>query len=83
MPEYLSKTQPVDTTPPAQVSVGPPPQKGGGIGPSKTRLALAFMIAATSDAVSYVTELVPPVQWTVDLMTAHLLFMILGWQWVL
>jgi hypothetical protein len=38
------------------------------------------MIAATSDAVSYVTELVPLVQWTVDLMTALLLFMILGWQ---
>ena len=34
---------------------------------SKTRLALAFLVAAASDVVSYGTAFVPPVQWTVDL----------------
>ena len=39
----------------------------------KTRLALAFVVAATSDLISYGTELVPPVQWAVDRATAFLL----------
>ena len=75
MPEHLSKTQPADITPPLQ--------EGRKAGLSRTRLALAFLVAMTSDVVSYFTELVPPVQWAVDLVTALLLFMILGWQWAL
>jgi uncharacterized membrane protein YtjA (UPF0391 family) len=51
--------------------------------PSKIRLALAFLVAAASDAVSYGTEWVPPVQWAVDLTTALLLFGLLGWRWAL
>lgn len=50
---------------------------------SKTRLALAFLVAAVSDVVSYGTAFVPPVQWTVDLVTALLLFGLLGWRWAL
>jgi len=50
---------------------------------SKTRLALAFLVAAVLDVVSYGTAFVPPVQWTVDLMTALLLFGLLGWRWAL
>jgi hypothetical protein len=50
---------------------------------SKTRLALAFLMAAVSDVVSYGTAFVPPVQWTVDLVTALLLFGLLGWRWAL
>jgi hypothetical protein len=51
--------------------------------PSKTRLALAFLVAAASDAVSYGMAWVPPVQWAVDLVTALLLFGLLGWRWAL
>jgi uncharacterized membrane protein YtjA (UPF0391 family) len=51
--------------------------------PSKARLALAFLVAAASDAVSYGTAWVPPVQWAVDLATALLLFGLLGWRWAL
>jgi len=51
--------------------------------PSKTRLALAFLVAAASDVVSYGTAFVPPVQWTVDLVTALLLFGLLGWRWAI
>jgi hypothetical protein len=47
---------------------------------SKTRLALAFLVAAASDAVSYGTAFVPPVQWMVALVTALLLFGLLGWR---
>jgi hypothetical protein len=51
--------------------------------PSKTRLALAFLVAVASDAVSYGMAWVPPVQWAVDLVTALLLFGLLGWRWAL
>ena len=50
---------------------------------SKSRLALAFLVAAVSDIVSYGTAFVPPVQWTVDLVTALLLFVLLGRRWAI
>jgi hypothetical protein len=49
----------------------------------RRRLILAFAVAAVSDVVSVWTELVPPVQWAVDIGTAALLFMILGFRWLL
>ena len=52
-------------------------------GPSWTRFAAAFGIAALSDALSFWTEFVPPVQWTVDLLTAALLFLVLGRRWAI
>jgi hypothetical protein len=75
MPEPLTNTYPVYTTPPTKASGGPPLQEAGRAGLSKTRLAMAFLVAATSDVVSFWTEFVPPVQWTVDVVTALLLFM--------
>jgi hypothetical protein len=51
--------------------------------PSLKRLAIAFGVAALSDALSFWTEFVPPVQWTVDLLTAALLFLILGRRWAI
>ena len=50
---------------------------------SKKRLALALVVAVVSDAFSAWLTFVPPVQWTLDGMTALALFAILGWQWVL
>ena len=49
----------------------------------RTRLATAFAIAAVSDVLSVWLEFVPPVQWTLDLATAALLFLTLGRQWML
>jgi hypothetical protein len=83
MPEHLTNTYPVNITPPTKASGGPPLHEAGRAGLSKTRLAMAFLVAATSDVVSFGTEVVPPVQWTVDFVTALLLFMILGWRWAL
>ena len=51
--------------------------------PSKTRLALAFLVAVASDVVSYGMAWLPPVQWSVDLVTALVLFGLLGWRWAL
>jgi hypothetical protein len=51
--------------------------------PSWKRLAVAFTLAALSDVVSFWTELVPPVQWVLDLGTAILLFLILGRRWAI
>ena len=53
------------------------------VGPSTTRLTLAFLVAAASDVVSYGTVFAPPVQWGVDVVTAVLLFGLLGWRWAL
>jgi hypothetical protein len=83
MPEPLTNTYPVNTTPPTKASGGPPLHEAGRAGLSKTQFAMAFLVAATSDVVSFGTEVVPPVQWTIDVVTALLLFMILGWRWAL
>ena len=50
---------------------------------SKRRLALAFAIAALSDGLAVLLTLTPPVEWAVDLVTAVLLFIVLGRQWIL
>lgn len=50
---------------------------------SKKRLAAAFALAALSDALSLFLTFTPPLQWALDLVTALLLFIVLGWQWVM
>jgi len=50
---------------------------------SKKRLALAFAIAASADAIGVFTAPLPPIVWLVDIVTAILLFMVLGWHWLL
>ena len=72
MSEDLAKAQPTR-----------PPLPAPAARPSNTRLALAFLVAAASDIVSYGTAFVPPVQWTVDLVTALLLFVLLGRRWAI
>jgi hypothetical protein len=47
------------------------------------RLAAAFSVAAVSDFFSAWLEFVPPLQWTLDLLTAGSLFLILGRQWLI
>ncbi len=47
------------------------------------RLALAFTIAAVADGLSIFLTLTPPIQWAIDVVTAILLFMVLGRQWIL
>jgi hypothetical protein len=47
------------------------------------KLALALGVAGVSDLVSFWTELIPPLQWAVDLSTALLLFLILGRRWAI
>jgi len=68
---------------PAQIRPAVPPAPATGTGPSKTRFVLAFLVAAVSDVISAGTEVVPPVQWAVDVTTALLLFGLLGWRWAL
>jgi len=49
---------------------------------TKRRKALAFAIAALSDAVSFATSFAPPAQLAVDAVTAVLLW-VLGFRWQL
>ncbi len=51
--------------------------------PSRVRFAMAFGVAAISDVASMLTEFAPPIQWGIDLVTAGLLFLILGRRWAL
>jgi len=48
---------------------------------SVSRLAVAFVIAGVSDGAF--ASLAPPIVWVVDVVTAALLFVVLGWQWLL
>jgi hypothetical protein len=50
---------------------------------SRMQLVIAFAIAALSDAVSIFVTVAPPIAWGVDLVTAALLFIVLGWRWLL
>lgn len=50
---------------------------------TRLRLALALSVAVVSDVVSILATFIPPIQWIVDIVTAVLLFVILGWQWPL
>ena len=50
---------------------------------SGRRLALAIVIAALGDGLSLLLTLTPPLQWAVDIVTALLLFAVLGRQWIL
>ena len=47
------------------------------------RIATAFTIAVVSDLLSVWLEFVPPAQWALDVVTAVLLFLILGRQWMI
>ena len=49
----------------------------------KKRLIAAFAVAAVSDVCSAFLEFAPPLQWTLDIVTAGLLFLILGRQWMI
>ena len=50
---------------------------------SVLRLALAFVIAGVSDIIGAFANLAPPIGWAVDVVTAAVLFIVLGWQWLL
>ena len=49
----------------------------------KKRLVAAFAVAAISDGLSFWLVIALPVQWAVDLVTALLLFLLLGRKWVI
>jgi len=50
---------------------------------AKRRIVLALAVAVVSDILSAWLEFVPPLQWTLDIVTALALFAILGRQWAL
>lgn len=59
------------------------PAQTGSIPLSNKRLGLALAIAAIADVVGIFVTGAPPLVWAVDLVTAILLFMVLGWRWLL
>jgi hypothetical protein len=59
------------------------PTVAGTLRLSKKCLGWAIAIAAISDAISAFVTLAPPIVWVGDLVTATLLFIVLGWHWLL
>ena len=51
--------------------------------PSRTRLGIAFGVAAVSDLFAIFTTIAPPAQLALDVGTAAVLFLILGRRWAL
>jgi hypothetical protein len=47
------------------------------------RLIVALVIAGLSDVVCALFVLAPPIVWGIDVLTAGLLFVVLGWHWLL
>ncbi len=50
---------------------------------NKKRLVMALAVAAISDALSFGLTVVPPAQLGVDLVTALLLYLLLGRKWAI
>ena len=50
---------------------------------SRATIAIAFGVAAASDALSVWITFAAPFQWALDLATAFILFLIFGRRWVL
>jgi hypothetical protein len=50
---------------------------------SRGKMALAFGVAAVSDALSIWITFAPPLQWTLDIATAVALYVIFGKRWAL
>jgi hypothetical protein len=50
---------------------------------SRAKMAIAFGVAAVSDALSIWVTFAPPFEWALDLATAFALFLILGRRWAL
>ena len=63
--------------PPGLVPTNAPPRF------SRKQLALAFGIAAIADAIGIFAGPLPPLIWVVDFVTVILLFIVLGWHWML
>ncbi len=70
--------------PTAKVEVLPPEHSLAPLKqPSRTRLGVAFAVAAVSDILAFWTVISPPVQLAIDAGTALILFLILGRRWAL
>jgi hypothetical protein len=52
-------------------------------GLSKTQIVVALAIAGVSDVLCAFVTVAPPIAWGVDVVTAVLLFAVLGWNWLL
>ena len=71
----------MDTEKPTIITVNAPIEVAAR--PSRTKIALAFAVAAISDFFSIWTDFLVPVQLAIDGVTALLLFLILGRRWAL
>ena len=58
-------------------------RRDGALRFSKWQIVLAIAIAGALDALCAFLVFAPPVVWGIDVLTAVLLFAVLGWHWLL
>lgn len=61
----------------------PRPEPPAPAGHRRNRLIVALVVAGLSDSLSAWLQFTPPLQWGLDLITAGLLFILLGRQWLI
>lgn len=80
----MNTALPVEVSPPGESSPrGNEPPPAARLHFSRRRLALAFTVAVLSDGLALFLAPAPPLQWVADGVTALLLFVVLGRQWIL
>lgn len=73
----------LESEPPRKEHESAPSARNGRFHFSTMQMALAIGIAAISDVICAASTPAPPVVWVVDVLTAVLLFGVLGWHWLL
>jgi hypothetical protein len=85
----MSNASPTEPGPALPKDLGAPPSHQLTPAPAKPlaipvkRLIVAAIIAALSDSICAFVILAPPLVWAIDIITAILLFIVLGWHWLL
>jgi hypothetical protein len=82
-PDDHATTPPLRPVSPGTLKQSPADGAATALRFSKRQLVLAIAIAGISDVLCAFLTLASPLVWTVDLATAALLFMVLGWHWLL
>lgn len=73
----------VEVLPPEEPAPSPPLAATSDAGLTRARKMSALAVAAISDAISVFAEFVPPAEWALDVVTAIVLFAVLGFRWPL
>ena len=79
----MPNPSPTDASLPSSPNDHSTPAAKRQLGITVKRFIAAAIIAALSDAFCAFIVIAPPLVWAIDILTAVLLFIVLGWHWLL